>query len=116
VAQGERELMRISLCNEVIGELPFGRQCEVAATLGYDGLEIAPVTLTDDPTRLTAAQIAEWRRAASDHGPALSDARAHRAFDHLGRCGAAPAQHRGDARAVWTVCRAWRQDPGARLA
>jgi D-psicose/D-tagatose/L-ribulose 3-epimerase len=64
--------MRISLCNEVIGELPFARQCEVAATLGYDGLEIAPVTLTDDPTKLTAAQIAELRRAASDAGIAIS--------------------------------------------
>ena len=37
--------MRISLCNEVIGELPFARQCELAAALGYDGLEIAPITL-----------------------------------------------------------------------
>jgi sugar phosphate isomerase/epimerase len=64
--------MRISLCNEVIGELPFARQCELAAALGYDGLEIAPVTLTDDPTRLSAAQIAEWRRAASDAGIAIT--------------------------------------------
>jgi D-psicose/D-tagatose/L-ribulose 3-epimerase len=64
--------MRVSLCNEVIGELAFARQCELAATLGYDGLEIAPVTLTDDPTKLTAAQIAEWRRAASDAGIAIT--------------------------------------------
>jgi D-psicose/D-tagatose/L-ribulose 3-epimerase len=64
--------MRISLCNEVIGDLPFGRQCELAAALGYDGLEIAPVTLTDDPTKLTATRIAELRRAASDAGIAIS--------------------------------------------
>lgn len=64
--------MRISLCNEVIGELPFGRQCEIAAALGYDGLEIAPITLTDDPTKLAAAQIAGWRRAASDAGIAIT--------------------------------------------
>lgn len=60
--------MRVSLCNEVIGELPFVRQCEVAAALGYDGLEIAPVTLSDDPTKLTETQIAQLRRAASDTG------------------------------------------------
>ena len=30
--------MRIALCNEVVRELPFERQCELAATLGYDGL------------------------------------------------------------------------------
>jgi len=54
--------MQVSLCNEVIGGLSFGRQCEIAAALGYDGLEIAPVTLTDDPTKLGAARIAELRR------------------------------------------------------
>jgi len=64
--------MRISLCNEVIAGLPFARQCELAAALGYDGLEIAPYTLSDDPTRLTAAQIVELRRAASDAGIAIT--------------------------------------------
>ena len=55
--------MRISLCNEVIAGLDFAPQCELAAALGYDGLEIAPMTLSDDPTRLSAARIAELRRA-----------------------------------------------------
>src|SRR5882724_7490352 len=64
--------MRISLCNEVIAELPFARQCELAVALGYDGLEIAPYTLSDDPTRLTAAEIAALRRAASDAGIAIT--------------------------------------------
>jgi len=64
--------MRISLCNEVIGRLPFARQCEVAAALGYDGLEVAPMTLADDPTRLTGAEIAALRRAASDAGIAIT--------------------------------------------
>jgi sugar phosphate isomerase/epimerase len=64
--------MRISLCNEVIAELPFARQCELAAALGYDGLEIAPYTLSDDPTRLTAGEIAALRRAASDAGIAIT--------------------------------------------
>ena len=64
--------MRISLCNEVIGELSFERQCEMAAALGYDGLEIAPMTLTDDPTTLSGVRIAELRRAASDAGIAIT--------------------------------------------
>jgi D-psicose/D-tagatose/L-ribulose 3-epimerase len=63
--------MRISLCNEVVAELPFERQCELAAQLGYDGIEIAPYTLAEDPTRLTAAQKAALRRAASDAGIAI---------------------------------------------
>jgi sugar phosphate isomerase/epimerase len=64
--------MRISLCNEVLAPLDFGRQCELAAALGYDGLEIAPVTLSDDPTRLSAARKAELRRAAADAGIAIT--------------------------------------------
>src|SRR5882724_5397721 len=64
--------MRISLCNEVLAPLDFARQCELAAALGYDGLEIAPVTLSDDPTKLTSAQIIELRRAASDAGIAIT--------------------------------------------
>ena len=64
--------MRISLCNEVIAELPFGRQCELAAALGYDGLEPAPFTFGDDPTKLTPTQIADLRRAASDAGIAIT--------------------------------------------
>ena len=63
--------MRISLCNEVVAELPFERQCQLAAQLGYDGIEIAPYTLAEDPTRLTAAQKAALRRAASDAGIAI---------------------------------------------
>jgi sugar phosphate isomerase/epimerase len=64
--------MRVSLCNEVIGALSFERQCEVAAALGYDGLEIAPMTLAADPTTLDATRIAELRRAASDAGIAIT--------------------------------------------
>src|SRR5688500_13214682 len=64
--------MRVSLCNEVIAELPFARQCELAAALGYDGLEPAPFTWREDPTKLTPAEIAQLRRAASDAGIAIT--------------------------------------------
>jgi len=64
--------MRVSLCNEVIAGLPFAQQCEIAAALGYDGIELAPFTIGDDPTRLTGAQVAEVRRAATDAGIAIT--------------------------------------------
>lgn len=64
--------MRISLCNEVIAELPFALQCELAAALGYDGLEIAPYTLSSDPTALTAMQAAALRREANDAGISIT--------------------------------------------
>ena len=55
--------MRIALCNEVIAPMPFPAQCEYAAKLGYDGLEIAPYTLSDEPHRMGAAQHRRGARA-----------------------------------------------------
>src|SRR5512134_2497258 len=64
--------MRIALCNEVIAPMPFPRQCEYAAKLGYDGLEIAPYTLSEEPQRLGSAQLAAARAAAEDAGIAIT--------------------------------------------
>jgi sugar phosphate isomerase/epimerase len=64
--------MRLSLCNEVVRELDFARQCALAARLGYAGLEIAPFTLGDEPHRLPAARVAAVRRALADSGVACS--------------------------------------------
>lgn len=64
--------MRIALCNEVVAPMPFPQQCEYAAKLGYDGLEIAPYTLSDEPHRLGSAQLAAARAAASDAGVAIT--------------------------------------------
>jgi D-psicose/D-tagatose/L-ribulose 3-epimerase len=64
--------MRISLCNEVLRELDFPAQCALAKRLGYDGLEIAPFTLAEQPDRLSAARRAELRRIAEDHGLAIT--------------------------------------------
>jgi sugar phosphate isomerase/epimerase len=64
--------MKFALCNEVLQPLPFERQCEIAASLGYHGLEVAPYTLAADPTTLTEAHVAQFRRVAADHGLAIS--------------------------------------------
>ena len=64
--------MRIALCNEVIAPMPFPRQCEYAGKLGYDGLEIAPYTLSDEPHRMGSGQIAAARAAAADAGIAVT--------------------------------------------
>ncbi|HEX7053227.1 MAG TPA: sugar phosphate isomerase/epimerase family protein [Burkholderiales bacterium] len=64
--------MRIALCNEVLAALPFERQCEYAAQLGYDGLELAPYTLGEEPHRLGAPAIAAARRAAAQAGIAVT--------------------------------------------
>ena len=64
--------MRIALCNEVIAPMPFPQQCEYAAKLGYDGLEIAPYTLSDAPHPLVRALLAAARAAAEDAGVAVT--------------------------------------------
>ena len=49
--------MKLSLCNEVIRELPFDRQCALAAGLGYAGLEVALFTFGDDAWRMPAGKV-----------------------------------------------------------
>lgn len=63
--------MQFALCNEVLQPLPFGRQCAVTAALGYEGLEVAPFTLADDPMTITDDDAAAFRRMAEDAGVAI---------------------------------------------
>jgi sugar phosphate isomerase/epimerase len=60
--------MKISLCNEVVTKLPFDKQCDLMAKLGYNGIEIAPVTLSDEPHLLPAARRREIRKIAAAAG------------------------------------------------
>jgi D-psicose/D-tagatose/L-ribulose 3-epimerase len=60
--------VKIALCNEVLQPMPFVRQCEFAAALGYDGLELAPFTLSDDPHLMIPQERAAIRRAAAAAG------------------------------------------------
>ena len=64
--------MKFALCNEVVRELPFAAQCDLAAALGYDGIELAPFTLHDEPHLLPAAERQAVRRAAADAGVAIT--------------------------------------------
>jgi sugar phosphate isomerase/epimerase len=64
--------MRIALCNEVLQPMPFAQQCAWAAAVGYDGLELAPFTLSDEPHLMIAQERAAIRRAAADAGIAIT--------------------------------------------
>ena len=63
--------MRLALCNEVLGTLEFGDQCRYARQLGYDGLEVAPFTLAEDPSGLSDAQLAGVHALAAGEGIAI---------------------------------------------
>ncbi|RYF41217.1 MAG: sugar phosphate isomerase/epimerase, partial [Comamonadaceae bacterium] len=60
--------LQFALCNEVLQPLTFEQQCRAAAALGYDGLEVAPFTLAQDPMEISDAQAAVFRRMAQDQG------------------------------------------------
>jgi D-psicose/D-tagatose/L-ribulose 3-epimerase len=65
-------MMRIALCNEVLRDRDFAEQCSMARALGYDGLEVAPFTLADNPHRLPSGRRAEIRRIAEDAGLSIT--------------------------------------------
>ncbi len=61
--------MEFVLCNEVIRDLAFPAQADLAARLGYAGLEVAPFTLdAQAPHALPGPERARVRRAAADAG------------------------------------------------
>src|SRR6266699_4047443 len=64
--------MRLALCNEVLAAMPLERQCEHAAALGYDGLEIAPYTLFDRPDEVTANEASRARNVVESAGLAVT--------------------------------------------
>ncbi|MBC7470709.1 MAG: sugar phosphate isomerase/epimerase [Ramlibacter sp.] len=64
--------MKFSLCNEVLQPQPFEQQCASAAAMGYDALEVAPFTLSDNPMLISDAQATQLRRVAQDAGLSIS--------------------------------------------
>ncbi|MEW5976075.1 MAG: sugar phosphate isomerase/epimerase family protein [Acidobacteriota bacterium] len=64
--------MKIGLCNEVVRELDFVSQCRLARDLGYDGLELAPFTLSENPHQLPQSRRAELRRMVREEGLEVS--------------------------------------------
>jgi D-psicose/D-tagatose/L-ribulose 3-epimerase len=60
--------MKISLCNEVIREMKFEDQCRFCKSLGYDGIELAPFTLDENPHLIPSAKRAQLRAAAANEG------------------------------------------------
>ena len=64
--------MKIALCSEVLRELPFREQCRFAAAVGYDGLELAPFTLGDQPHLIPEPEVRRLRRTAREEGLAIT--------------------------------------------
>jgi len=59
---------QIAICNETYDPMPFADGCRAIKKAGYDGVEIAPPTLSDDPAALPASRRAELRKIISSEG------------------------------------------------
>ena len=51
--------MRFAICNETYEGWDFGAACADIAESGYDGVEIAPFTLADDPMEISETHARE---------------------------------------------------------
>jgi sugar phosphate isomerase/epimerase len=60
--------MKFAICNETFQDWPQDKAFAFAARCGYTGMEIAPFTLGQYAGQITAAQRAEIRRLADQHG------------------------------------------------
>jgi sugar phosphate isomerase/epimerase len=59
---------RHSICNEAFEKWSFAEACKTIRKIGYTGIEIAPFTLAERPTDVTAAQRAEHRDIMRSEG------------------------------------------------
>jgi len=60
--------LRHSICNEAFEKWPFADACQAIRKIGYTGIEIAPFTLAERPSDISAAQRAEYRTQIADAG------------------------------------------------
>ncbi len=67
--QGEgADLLKFALCNEMFEGWAWEHVCKVAKDLGYDGIEIAPYTFSDDVRDISAGKRARIAKAAEECG------------------------------------------------
>lgn len=59
---------RFAVCNEVFGKTPLRQTCARVRALGYDGIELAPFTLSDDPVSLSRNERQEIARTIEQEG------------------------------------------------
>ena len=60
--------MRFAICNETYQGWEFSRACAHAASSGYQGIELAPFTLHEDPRELTEEAAADYAAMAKVEG------------------------------------------------
>lgn len=60
--------LKQAICNEIFEGWDFAAACQAIKKAGYAGVEIAPMTLSDDPARIPAARRRQLRQIMSEEG------------------------------------------------
>jgi D-psicose/D-tagatose/L-ribulose 3-epimerase len=60
--------MRYATCNEIYGQTPLPEVCRQVKELGYEGIEIAPFTLSPDPISISAEDRSQIRQTIEQAG------------------------------------------------
>ncbi|MCF0261490.1 MAG: sugar phosphate isomerase/epimerase [Sphaerochaetaceae bacterium] len=59
--------MKRSLCNELFGNIPFSKQCQITAQAGLEGLELAPFTVADEKFLFPASLAKSLKKDLDDN-------------------------------------------------
>jgi len=63
---------RHAICNEIFDGWEFAATCRAIRQAGYDGIEIAPFTLAEDPSTIVPARRREYRDMLASEGLQLA--------------------------------------------
>ncbi len=60
--------MKFAICNELFGDWPWAKGLELARSIGYTGVEVAPFTLGPYVHEISAERRSEYRKTVADCG------------------------------------------------
>ncbi len=68
LAAGAQKALPLAICSETFQGMTFRESCRAARDCGYDGIEVEPAHLSEDPAGLSADVRAQTRRQIGDAG------------------------------------------------
>lgn len=60
--------MKFAICQELYEDTPWDEQCRRIAAAGYQGIEVAPFTISDDLAAVPESTLRSMKQTAADHG------------------------------------------------
>ena len=61
-------MFRLAVCNELFQKGDFAASCRLIRQAGWQGIELAPFTLADNATTVSAAERRQYRDIMSSEG------------------------------------------------